>query len=580
MRRPQWRVADFRLVLVGAFFVLAWGGIGYRLVQVQGVQAADFAQRGFDQRIRHEEILPDRGTIFDREGVELAVTVKAKTLIADPLQIDDPVETAALIAPIMGIEYLDVVASLEGDRRFSYVGRRLERPVVEELEAAISDGGVPGLSFIDEPKRLYPAGDLAAHVIGLTQLDDGSGIEGLELVLDDVLHGRPGKLVVERDPGGRAIPQGAYVIEPAEPGADVLTTIDREIQHVAQITLSRAVAETESVGGSVVVLAVGTGEILAMASAPGFDPNDRETVAANSVRNRAVNAVFEPGSTLKVVTIAAALEEGVVHPGTVLETPRTYEVGPEEYSDSSDHGRELSVADIVAYSSNIGTIRVQELLGNERQYEYLDAFGLGRAASIDFAGESTGQLEHVSRWCHTSCGPSAAIGYGVGATALQMANIFATIANDGDWVEPHIVTEIIESNGDRIVTEPRRRTVLSAETAHTMRALLRGVVERGTGSRAAVNGYAVGGKTGTTDKFLEEEGVYSNEVTVASFMGIAPIDNPEVVIAVVLDSPRGQLRDGTELKFGGASAAPIFSEIASAVLHQLGISPLGAAGDE
>jgi cell division protein FtsI (penicillin-binding protein 3) len=240
----------------------------------------------------------------------------------------------------------------------------------------------------------------------------------------------------------------------------------------------------------------------------------------------------------------------------------------------------MTVADIVAQSSNVGTIRIQQELGNERQYEYLDAFGFGRAASIDFAAEQAGRLEHVSRWCHSSCGPSAAIGYGVGVTALQMAAAYATIANDGEWIEPHVVAEIIEADGTRIVTDPRRRTVLSQDTAETMRRLLRGVVERGTGYRAAIDGYTVAGKTGTSDKFLVDEARYSDEVSIASFIGMAPADTPSVVVAVVLDSPQGALDDGTELKFGGASAAPVFAAVTEAALHQRGVTPDAAGADE
>lgn len=581
MRRPTWRVADMRLVLVATFFVLAWIGIGYRLFMVQGVQAAEFAQRGFDQRVRHETISPDRGTIFDRDGVELAVSLPStETLVADPAQIENGTDVAALLAPIVGADFIDLAATLDAEDRFAYVARRLESEQATEIREVIDANDLAGLTLVREPKRVYPAGSLASHVLGLTRLDDNSGLEGLELLLDDVLVGKEGERIVERDPGGRAIPQGEFLVEPGAPGADIVLTLDREIQYAAQSELEAAVARTGSVGGSVVVLDPYGGEVLAMASAPGFDPNVRDDLDPEVVKNRAVTDVYEPGSTLKVIAVAAALEEGVVAPGTTIEVHDTIQIGPEEYSDHSDLPSVMTVADIVAQSSNVGTIRIQQELGNERQYEYLDAFGFGRAASIDFAAEQAGRLEHVSRWCHSSCGPSAAIGYGVGVTALQMAAAYATIANDGEWIEPHVVAEIIEADGTRIVTDPRRRTVLSQDTAETMRRLLRGVVERGTGYRAAIDGYAVAGKTGTSDKFLVDEARYSDEVSIASFIGMAPADTPSVVVAVVLDSPQGALDDGTELKFGGASAAPVFAAVTEAALHQRGVTPDAAGADE
>lgn len=581
MRRPTWRVADMRLVLVATFFVLAWIGIGYRLFMVQGVQAAEFAQRGFDQRVRHETISPDRGTIFDRDGVELAVSLPStETLVADPAQIENGTDVAALLAPIVGADFIDLAATLDAEDRFAYVARRLESEQATQIGEVIDANDLAGLTLVREPKRVYPAGSLASHVLGLTRLDDNSGLEGLELLLDDVLVGKEGERIVERDPGGRAIPQGEFLVEPGAPGADIVLTLDREIQYAAQSELEAAVARTGSVSGSVVVLDPYGGEVLAMASAPGFDPNVRDDLDPEVVKNRAVTDVYEPGSTLKVVAVAAALEEGVIAPGTTIEVHDTIQIGPEEYSDHSDLPSVMTVADIVAQSSNVGTIRIQQELGNERQYEYLDAFGFGRAASIDFAAEQAGRLEHVSRWCHSSCGPSAAIGYGVGVTALQMAAAYATIANDGEWIEPHVVAEIIEADGTRIVTDPRRRTVLSQDTAETMRRLLRGVVERGTGYRAAIDGYTVAGKTGTSDKFLVDEARYSDEVSIASFIGMAPADTPSVVVAVVLDSPQGALDDGTELKFGGASAAPVFAAVTEAALHQRGVTPDAAGADE
>ena len=573
MTGHRWRLQDLRVIILGVVFVVAWGGIGYRLFQVQGADAAELAERGFNQRVRHEEILPKRGTIYDRDGVELAVTVYGSSLVADPLLVDDPAQAAALLAPLLGENLADLTIKLGREGRYVLLVRGLEHAEAEVIGTAIAAADLQGFSLVEEAVRVYPSGPLAAPVVGLTRLDEGGGIEGIESIMDDALSGRAGRRIVERDAAGRAIPQGEYLIEPAVPGSDVYLTIDREIQHTAERALSSAMAQTSAVGGSVVVMVPETGRILAMVSLPAFDPNERSSLEADSIRNRAVADVYEPWSTLKVVAVAGALELGIVGPETVIETPPEITIADEIFADVAEHPRAMTVADIVAKSSNVGTIEIQARLGNERHYAYLDAFGLGRPSSIDFNPESAGRLDHFTDWCHSTCGASAAIGYGIGATPLQMAGLYATIANDGEWVVPHVVAEIVGPDGSRISSEPRTRRVISAETAVMLRRMLQQVVEGGTGFRAEINGFTVGGKTGTSDKFDVDLGEYSTTETISWFVGIAPIDDPAIVAVVVLDTPTGILDDGTELKFGGASAAPVFAEIAESALHQLGVAP-------
>jgi cell division protein FtsI (penicillin-binding protein 3) len=359
-----------------------------------------------------------------------------------------------------------------------------------------------------------------------------------------------------------------------------VTTLDREIQYAAEQALLAALERTDASSGTAVVLEVKTGEILAMATVPTYDLNDRSEIDPALFRNRAVSDMYEPGSTLKIVAIAAALEEGLVETSTVFTVPAEYtielEVEPKVYTDvGRRYEEDMTVAQIVSRSSNIGTILIQDMIGNEVHHRYLSAFGLGQLSSGSFPGEATGTLQPASDWCDTTCGPNTAIGYRVDVTPLQMASVFATISNNGVWVEPHIVQEVINPDLTREPYKPIQRPVLSEHTARIMQRLLQGVVEaaRGTGRRAAVQGYTVGGKTGTTEKYLPELQGYSEDDRIASFIGLAPVSDPQIVVAVVLDSPTGLNEDGDELYFGGVSAAPVFAEIAEAALHQLGVTP-------
>ncbi|MDJ0792160.1 MAG: penicillin-binding protein 2 [Acidimicrobiia bacterium] len=577
MKRRIWNRGDLRLLLVGITFVIAWAAIGYRLFDLQGAQAAALATVGFDQRIREEPITAPRGTIYDRDGVELAMTIDGWNVVVDPTMLDDPLAAAAVLAPYSdrsAEELGDIlVAGQEDGRRYAEITSRITTERKDQIKADVEEHELVGVFYRDQPLRVYPSGHVASQVIGLTAYEDGSGIEGLERTFDSELEGEPGRLIVERDPYGRVIPQGQVLLEPATPGSDIVTTIDREVQFAAEQGLRKAIQTTGAIGGSIVAMDPDTGAILAMASWPGLDLNDRSAVTAEVLRNRAAADVYEPGSTLKVVAIAAAIDEGVVTPQTKIDTPPSVVVGEFEYEDHGANPGWMTVADVVKRSSNVGTIDIQRRLGDERHYDYLTAFGLGAPSGLDVANERHGELNPAGRWNETS-GSSISIGYAIGTTPLQMAAVYSTVANDGMWVEPFLVSEIIRSDGSRIVTRPRTRPVVSSETAATVRAMLGRVVETedGTGRRARMSDYTAGGKTGTTEKFDVELGQYSDE-TMASFIGMAPLSDPQIVVAVVLDSPTGELEDGTELEFGGASAAPVFAEVTQNALHQLGVAP-------
>jgi cell division protein FtsI (penicillin-binding protein 3) len=600
MLRPTWRSRDLRLVFVGVIFILAWAGIGYRLFQVQVVEAAEFEESGNNQRIKYEDDPAKRGTIYDRDFIELAVSVDLPSVIADPSLIEDPFETAQVLAPLVGGSVAEIAGRLDDpESRFAYVARYITADQEEQVQAEIEtltecrrgedptacSYAVDGVYLRNEPLRVYPSGDLAAQVLGLVQQDNQEGLEGLEALYNDLLTGTPGTKVLERDPAGIPIPLGELLIEPAVSGVDIRTTIDREIQYIAQEAAAQAVADTGALAATIVVYAPRTGEILAMASAPTFDPNDRASIGAaiaqGALRNRAVTDVFEPGSTLKVATVAAALNEGIVTPQDSWLVPAAYEVDGKEdpYTDvKRQDDRVMSVAEIITTSSNVGTIQIQERLGNDLHHQYLEAFGLGQATTDSIPGEVAGLLRPLQDWVSATAGASTAIGYRVDVTALQMAALFGTVANDGIWIEPHVVSELIHPDGSRDVIVPRERPVISEKTAQQMRELVQGVVEHGTGHRAAVSAFAVGGKTGTTEKFVPEQMSYSEEDRIASFIGIAPIDNPEIVIAVVLDSPHGEVEENgvtVDRRFGGVSAAPVFARVAEAALQALGVAPDG-----
>lgn len=558
--RPRW--PNGRLMSVGVVLALIWALLGYRLAIVQGSNAGEFAERGLQQRLERRTLAADRGTIVDRDGRELAVTVDSTTVYANPREVDDPVAVARLLAPLAGRDVRDVLDDLSNDTEFVYLARQLDPAAAEPIRQA----DLAGVYLLTEPKRVYPSGPLAAHVVGFVRSDDNIGLEGLELYYDTELAGRPGSLLVERDPRGLAIPQGEYQVEPAEPGSDLVLTIKSEIQFAAAEALAAALERTGAASGSIVVLDPESGEVLAMVNLPTYDPNARSGIPEEALRNRAVTDVFEPGSTQKVVTVSGALETAIVGPGTPFQIPEEIAIQDTVFEDFTEHAAELTVTEIVTYSSNLGTILIGEELGARRLHTYMSAFGQGTATGIDFPGEASGVLRAPEDWCLATCVAGTSIGYHVSVTALQMAMVYATVANDGVWVQPHLVSEIVRADGTRIGLDVFERRVLSAATAAQMRSMLQAVVEYGTGSLAAVPGYRVGGKTGTTEKYVESEQAYSEDAVVASFIGMAPIANPRVVVAVVLDSP---VRDAT----GGRGAAPVFSAVTLAALNQLGVVP-------
>ncbi len=559
-----------RLILLGFLFLGAWAVIGFRLFQVQVVRAEEYATQARAQRITTRELAPDRGTIFDRESRELAVSIDATSVYANPQQVTDPYVTATLIGGLLGLDVNELKNDLEGDGSFVFVARQLEWDLAQQVR----DLELPGIHFVSEPKRVYPAGSLAAHVVGFVDIDS-VGIEGLEAEYNDLLTGKSGKLLVERDVAGRVIPQGEYDLEPAEPGTDLITSIDREIQFIAESACADALETTGSQRCTIVVLDPDTFEIRALVVAPTFDPANRASADPSLYSNAAVRSQYEPGSTQKIVTVAGALEEKAVGPTSEFLVSDHIELVDGACKSDTDEitgcfrdvnrhpDTVMTVRECVTVSSNVCTIMIGQKLGEDLLAKYLSDFGYGQPTGIDFPGELPGRVK-LDAGC-TTCPASAAIGYSVSVTPLQMAAVYATVANDGVWMSPRLVTAIVDGQGRRREIEPAERRVISESTARTLRILLRDVVEEGTGTRAAVDGYSVGGKTGTTRRFVEGQG-YTDQV-IASFIGMAPIDDPELVVAVVLDAP------APEYAAGGLAAAPVFAEVIEGALQQMGVGP-------
>lgn len=564
-----------RPVTLLVVYLLCFAAVATRLVLVQGVQAERWASLGEAQRARTIELPPQRGRIYDRDGDVLATSLDAATVYADPRAYrpqerngrtvpaaagaDD---VARRLAPILGADADALEAKLRRDSHFVYLARQLDHDVGERIRRL----GLPGIGILTESKRSYPGGALAGQVVGFTGID-GDGLAGLELEYDGLLSGSPGTLVLERAPGGLTIASAPRTLRPPTAGTDLVVTIDREIQHVAERAARAAVDEHGAVGASVVVLEVGTGDVLAMASIPAYDPNRLEDSDAAAGRNRAVTDMYEPGSVQKAVTVAAALEEGIAGPQTTSIVADRITVANRTFSDDHDHPTEpMTLAEIVEQSSNVGTIMLGQQLGEQRLARYLRAFGYGQPLGLNFPGESAGAYLPVDRWSKTSL-PTISIGYGVALTLVQAANIYATIANDGMAVQPRLVRGTVGDDGRLApVPPPAEHRVVSARTAEQLRRMLGGVVagERGTGHRAAVAGYSVGGKTGTARKALEGARGYSGNY-IASFVGFAPVEDPQLVVAVMVDEP-------TPI-YGGVVAAPVFREVMRFALAHRRVPP-------
>jgi cell division protein FtsI (penicillin-binding protein 3) len=530
-----------------------------RLSYLQLIKHGEYLARAQRQQQRTIEITPKRGIIFDRNLRALAMSVPVKSAFAVPAEIADESLAARLLSGVLRVPQDVLETRMASSRSFVWISRKLPPEKVEAIEAL----NLKGIYFQDENQRFYPKRDLAAHVLGFVDPDE-KGLAGIEYELDSQIRSKSEKIVVMADARQRWFDGGEAQ---RERGANVVLTLDEKIQYIAQRELLAAIEKTHAMAGSVIVMNPNTGEILAMANWPRFNPNVASEAPAESRMNRAISALYEPGSTFKVITLAAAFDQDITRPNEVFdcENGAIYIAG-HRIRDHKPFGL-LNVADILAQSSDVGAIKIAVRLGAPRFYEYIRAFGFGAPTGVDLPGESKGLLHRLENWSAISIG-SVSMGQEIGVTPIQLITAVSAIANGGLLIKPHVVQQI--KRGEQVLpmpaslsaNEPRR--VIRPETAATLRRLMEGVVLRGTGPLARLDGWTAAGKTGSAQKIDPATGRYSPTQLIASFTGFAPISNPAVTILISLDSPVG-------LHEGGQVAAPVFKRIAEQVLAYLDV---------
>jgi cell division protein FtsI (penicillin-binding protein 3) len=554
------KLANRRIRLLLFAFAFAFAAMFLRAAWLQGVRAQDFDRLAQGQ---HQATVVDpgaRGTIFDRGGVQLAIGRQATTVYANPREIDDPQAVALAVGKTLRLSPEQLYPKLaDRSRGFVYVARKADPKRAKLLE----EQQIAGLHFVPEEQRVYPQGRVAAQVLGYAGTDN-RGLAGLELALDGTLRGRAGKETVVRDPSGRAIQ--VLSSKAAEPGRDVYLTLDHTLQANAEAVLHATVEKWRAKAASAVVLDPRTGGILAMAVERGYDANRFPEASRDLQRNRAVTDTYEPGSTFKVVTVSAALSEGLVNPQSAFTLPYEIHIADRIIHDAHPRGTErMTVDEIISRSSNVGTITLAQLLGESRLSRWIERFGFGRKTGIDYPGETRGIVPKLEKWSGSTIG-TMPIGHGVAVTPVQMAAAYATVANDGVWLEPHLVDRVGADDRPEV---PARR-ILSRGVARQVMAMMRDVVVEGTGTAAALPGYQVAGKTGTAAK-PDPDGGYSTSRYVASFVGVVPATDPRLVVLVTVDEPGSAI-------WGGVVAAPAFAEIARFGLQYLEIPPDAPTG--
>ena len=550
----------FRIAALLAFFLVLFIALASRAFQLQILSGKALKALAQKQHTQTLQLQPERGIIFDRNGEKMAATIMADSVCADPSKIDNPGEVAGRLAAILRADRAVLQKKLSGAKNFCW----LARGIAPEQAGLVQDMGVDGIFIVKEPKRYYPSGELAGHLIGFVGID-ATGLEGLELHYDRYLKGDPEKLIWTRDAKGKRLSPRVERPETVKKESyNLVLTIDNRIQHLVESHLKAAVKNKGAKGGFAIVMDPKTGEILALANELGFDPNRFSAVNPATGKNKAITDSFDPGSTFKPFLAAAALEEKVVKETDLLNCENgQYEIADRVFHEANlkRYGT-LSVHDILKYSSNIGSIKIAEKLGKERFSQYIRKFGFGAKTGIDLPGEVSGLLRPVENWTKVDTA-SIAFGQGISVTAIQLITALSSVANRGLLMKPFIVRGLMDRKGNLVQTyHPSAvRQVISPETAKRLTAVLTDVVgmEDGTGRHARIVNVAVAGKTGTSQKFDFARRVYTSERVKTSFMGFFPAEDPQIAILVVLDEPQ---RD----RSGGAAAAPVFKNIGEQLL--------------
>jgi len=541
--------------------LLLWcGAICGRLIYLQIFRYGSFIKQAEHQQQRGFEVSAKRGVVYDRAGRELAMSIQVDSAFAVPTEIPDLPTTISLISRITKEDPHVVLADCRSHRTFCWVARKADQEIIDRIKAM----NLKGIHLEKESKRFYPKRELAAQVIGDVGTDD-NGLSGIERGFDDELHGKPGKMLISVDARKQWF---ADIEKQPESGQNLVLTIDENIQYIAERELEQAMHDTRAIAGTVIVENPHTGEILALANRPTFNPNLRKQITNEALKNRAVSDVYEPGSTFKLVTISAALEEKLTNPNEVFDC----QMGSIVYNgmrirDAKPHGL-LPVWGVLAESSDVGAIKIALRLGEDRFYKYIRAYGFGQQTGIELPGETRGLTKPVSRWSKVSIA-AISMGQEIGISPLQLAGLVSTFANDGVWVAPRIVAGTVQPHANP-KTAPQTVTfhpanqhrVISSFTAAEMRSMMEKVVLEGTGRKAILEGYSAAGKTGTAQKVDPATGAYSKTKYVGSFAGFAPVNNPQIVVAVILDSAVGPHQ-------GGQVSAPVFRRVTQQVLEYL-----------
>ncbi len=556
MRANAGKLPTRRLYFFGALLFLWIVGICFRLVRLQVVKYGEFVQRAQRQQNRTIPVEPRRGNIYDRNGYALAMSVDVDSVFAVPSEIHDPETTATLLGRVLDLDPQEIVARLQASHNFVFIKRKIDQDTANRVREL----NLHGIYFRKEPKRFYPKRELAAQVLGYVGMDD-EGLGGLEKEFDDDLSGIPGQEVVSIDARRKWF---SRVERPPDPGQNLVLTIDQTIQYIAEKELDQGMEDTKAIAGTVVVENPRTGEILALANRPTFNPNVFNSVPLESLKNRAVSDIYEPGSVFKVVTYSAAINEHVVTPEDHVDCQHgSIDVFGMRIHDHESLGV-VTIAEALAHSSNVAAIKVGMKLGEQRLYHYIKDYGFGQQTGIELPGETRGLAKPVNHWSKVSIG-AISMGQEIGVTPLQTISLISTIANDGVYTPPRIVAGELppDSKALPVVFRPaQQHRVVTSLTAVQMKKMMEGVVLEGTARRAVLEGYTVAGKTGTAQKVDPATGAYSKTKYVASFIGFSPVNNPAITIAVILDSPVG-------LHQGGQVCAPVFKRIAQQVLQYL-----------